>query len=229
MKSILSKIMIGLTTLFYHIVYVAVRYLPTIKLYQPVVGGASPKGLTRSCEDRWEAFSVYLPKEKGSVLDIGCNIGYFSFKSAEEGHFAYGVEYHRSNILICYAIKNVTSAQNTTFIRHFIDIDYLKTMPRFDTVINLSVFHHWVKGYGFDHAKEMMQVLADKCDCLVFETGQSDEQGSQWPEILKFMGDNPEAWIKSFLKEIGFKKITNVGTFSTGLTETKRVVFVAKK
>ena len=54
------------------------------------------------------------------------------------------------------------------------------------------------KQFGFDCAQEMMIVLAQKCDCLIFETGQSDEIGSQWPQVLSFMGSEPEIWIRSF-------------------------------
>ena len=229
MKATLFKILISLYGIFYKLVYGYISYLPFVRLYQPVYGQSSKRDVTRSCADRWDVFSQHFPKEKGSVLDIGCNVGFFSFKSAEAGHFAYGVEYHRSNILICNSIKSATNTKNVTFLRHFIDPDFIEKMPAFDTVINLSVFHHWVKAYGLDRAKEMMKVLASKCNCMVFETGQSDEYGSQWPEVLSFMGDTPSEWIESFLKEIGFKDVKNIGTFSTGLTATKRDLFVAKK
>ena len=31
---------------------------------------------------RWEAISRYLPKEPQTILDIGCNTGFFSFAAA---------------------------------------------------------------------------------------------------------------------------------------------------
>ena len=74
-----------------------------------------------------------------------------------------------------------------------------------------------------------MAIISDKRDCLIFETEQSNETGSQWPQILSFMGEDPEAWIRDFLVQIGFKNVTNLGTFSTDLTQMKRTLFIAKK
>ena len=229
MKRHLRKIY-GLTiSLTYRLVYLALCHIPAFKLYQPVFGFDKSLSLTRDCEDRWEVFSKYFPEEKGSVLDIGCNLGYFTFKSAEMGHFAHGIEYDNFNITSCNAIKSVTKSDNCVFIKHLIDSDYTQTMPHFDTIINLSVFHHWVKAYGEEGAKEMMKNMADKCNCLIFETGQPNEVGSQWPKHLAFMDDAPDQWIETFLKEIGFTSVEMIGTFATGLTKTERFLFVAKK
>lgn len=229
MKRHLKKTYGAIIALTYKIMYWALSHTPFFKLYQPVYGQHISKDLTRECEDRWNVFSKYFPKEKGAVLDIGCNLGYFSFKSAEQGHFSYGVESDHFNITSCNAIKKSTSVKNVIFAKHLIDQEFLSTMPSFDTVINLSVFHHWVKAYGEEGAKKMMRTLAKKCTCLVFETGQPNEVGSQWPHILSFMGDNPEKWINDFLKDIGFTSVEMVGTFPTGLTNIDRFLFVAKK
>jgi hypothetical protein len=229
MKRLLGIIINFLIIAVYKLIYRTIHYIPWVKLYQPIFGLQNKTAVTRECSDRWDAFSCHLPSEKGSVLDIGCNIGYFSFQCAQEGHFSYGVEYHRPKIIICNAIKYTTGIKNCTFIKQYIDFDFISKMPAFNTIINLSLFHHWVKRYGFDHSQDMMKGLAQKCDCMIFETGQSTEAGSQWPEILTFMGSDPEQWIEGFLKEIGFTSVENIGTFSTGLTQTKRFVFVAKK
>lgn len=213
----------------YQLIYWALCYVPVFKLYQPIHGFNKSGGLTRECEDRWNVFSKHFPSEKGSVLDIGCNIGYFSFKSAEAGHFAYGIESDHFNYTSCNAIKSATDAQNVVFMKHLMDPDFVAHMPSYDTVINLSVFHHWVKAYGVENAQNMMRNLAQKCKCLVFETGQSNETGSQWPKHLAFMGDDPQQWIGDFLKEIGFTSVEMVGTFPTGLTNVDRYLFVAKK
>ena len=229
MKRHLKKIYGMLIGVVYQVVYWALSYLPVFKLYQPIFGLNKTEGLTRECEDRWDVFSKHFPDTKGAVLDIGCNIGYFSFKSAELGHFAYGVEYDHFNVTSCNAIKSVTNSNNCTFVKQLIDTKFVETMPSFDVVINLSVFHHWVKVYGLEQATEMMKKLAQKCSCMIFETGQSNETGSQWPKILSFMGDKPDAWIAGFLKEVGFTSVEMIGTFPTGLTNVDRYLFIAKK
>lgn len=229
MKTHIKKLYALLLTLVYKFIYWTLRYVPVFKLYQPLYGYENKTGLTRTCDDRWNVFSKSFPNKPGSVLDIGCNIGYFTFKSAEAGHNALGVEGDYFNFTSCQAIKNASDVHNCSFIKHYIDPVFTQTMPHFDTVINLSVFHHWVKAYGLEEAKAMMQNLADKCDTLIFETGQSNEVGSQWPEILSFMGDDPQKWIHEFLLSLGFKNVEMIGTFPTGLTNVDRYLFSAKK
>ena len=102
-------------------------------------------------------------------------------------------------------------------------------MPEFDTILNLSVFHHWVRVYGQDQAQKMLYTLSQKCKTLIFETGQADEINAQWSAELKFMGDNPKDWIEAFLKNAGFKKIQIIGSFPTGLTEVNRYLFCASR
>lgn len=229
MRKIFNWLGLNGISIFYKIVYLAVLKMPFIQLYQPVFGSNTRKELTRPCSDRWDVIAPQLPKTKGSVLDIGCNIGYFSFKCAEMGQLAVGIDYHRYNILICSAIAHKNDVKNVHFIRQFTNPDFVELLPCFNTIINLSVFHHWVKQFGKDRAFEMMRTLSGKCERLVFETGQSDEIGSQWPEILSFMGSKPEVWIETFLREIGFSEVVSLGKFSTGLTSAKRTMFLASK
>ena len=222
--------MLEIVIKFYNtIIYFFVLFSPFVRLYQPVFKTKTEKKFTRACVDRWNAFSPYLPTNPSPVLDIGCNIGYFSFKCAEQGRFVFGVESHISNILICNAIKSKTGMDNCTFIKQFIDDKFITQIPSFDVVIHLSVFHHWVKQHGLEKATEMMKSLTQNTSCLVFETGQSTEAGSQWAKVLDFMGENPELWIENFLKNLGFASVKNLGIFATGLTDTKRFLFVAEK
>ena len=229
MKRHLKNIYKIIIQIFYQIVYWALCYIPVFKLYQPVFGQKISQKLIRECEDRWAVFSKYFPETKGSVLDIGCNLGYFSFKSAELGHFSYGIESDDFNITCCNAIKNANNIDNCVFVKNLLTPEDIKRMPHFDTVINLSVFHHWVKAFGAEQAQEMMQNLANKCNTLIFETGQPNEIGSQWPEHLAFMGEQPDQWIKEFLQKIGFNTVEMIGTFPTGLTNVERYLFSAKK
>lgn len=119
--------------------------------------------------------------------------------------------------------------KNVLFVKAMMDPEFVRTMPSFEVVNNLSVFHHWVKAYGADQAQEMMRELASKSDMMFFETGQPDEKGTKWADKLSFMGEEPQSWIERFLREIGFSQVETIGTFDTGLTDIKRTLFVAKK
>ncbi len=229
MKKYFNYFYVFVSKCIYRLVYFLMAYTPVFQLYQPIYGQQNSKNSTRQCEDRWKVFSKHLPSQKGSILDIGCNIGYFSFQLAEQGHFVYGLEADDLYALACKAIKDRNKINNVVFIKQYIDHDFAKNLPSYDVIVNLSVFHHWVKVYGLEQATDMMRLMANKCSCMVFETGQSNEIGSQWPEILAFMGDDPQEWIAAFLKDIGFTDVVMAGTFETGLTNVDRYLFVAKK
>lgn len=229
MKRHLQKIYDLLVKTVYRLIFFFISALP-FKTYQPVYGSRRTGDLTRPCEDRWSKIAPHLEKKAaGSVLDIGCNLGYFSFMTSEKGYTALGIDLGSFYITACNAIRSATGAKKTFFLKANIDGDFLETMPHFDVVFNFSVFHHWVKAYGEEQSKAMMRRLADKCRMMFFETGQSNEEGTKWQSKLAFMGENPDEWVQSFLKEIGFNNVQIIGTFPTGLTKVQRNLYMARK
>ena len=77
----------------YHLIYLVHAYVPFINKYQAIYRFGGQQSV-RSCEDRWAAMDPVLDAKEGSLLDIGSNIGYFSFKAAEKGYLSFGLEAH---------------------------------------------------------------------------------------------------------------------------------------
>lgn len=227
MKNRLKKIYEIFANFLAYVLYQGLKYTP-VQYYQPLYRADRPH-TTRACQDRWDRIVACLPTTPGSVLDIGCNLGYFTFKAAEKNKMVLGVDADPFYLLTCRAIKRTHNIADVFFLKSWISRDFLAKMPSFDIILNLSVFHHWVKEYGQDTAIEMMKILSSKTNMLIFETGQPDEKGTKWAEKLAFMGGQPDVWIKNFLHECGFTSVEVIGTFDTGLTATKRFLFCAKK
>lgn len=227
MKNYFKKIYDLISSLLAGLLFLLLKLAP-IEYYQPIYG-ANRKNVVRSCEDRWDVIAKHLDQSPGSVFDMGCNLGYFSFRAAEAGKMAFGVDADPFYILACQAIKSAADSKDAFFIRAIVTKSFLLNMPEFNTVFNFSVFHHWVKAYGKDEAVEMMKILSSKTKVMFFETGQPDETGTKWAKSLSFMGDKPDEWGIGFLKECGFLHVEIIGTFSTGLTSTDRYLFFAKK
>lgn len=202
-----------------------------VKLYQPIYGDASPdRDVVRSCEDRWQSIDKHLPAKNGSVYDIGCNLGYFTLRATEKGYAGWGVDHDALNVLYCRSIASAKDKKDVTqFLLQNLDLAAIEKLPKFDVIFNFSVFHHWVKAYGADTAQTMMKVLAQKCDMMFFETGQSNELGTKWAHKLDFMGATPDQWIQDFLKQCGFTNVQVIGTFATGLTNVDRYLYLAGK
>jgi SAM-dependent methyltransferase len=227
MKNHLKNLYEFLAWLFYKILIVLLDILP-VKLYQPLYR-SKKENVTRECADRWNVIAPHIGTEPGSVLDIGCNLGFFSFHAAEKNKMVLGVDANPFYQMTCNALRNVHEMRNASFIKSWIDEDFVSRMPAFDIIFHFSVFHHWVKAYGEARAKAMMKQTAAKCQTLFFETGQPDERGTKWADKMAFMGDEPQQWMTSFLSELGFDDIEMIGTFKTGLTQTDRYLFCARK
>ncbi len=210
-----------------HLLYQILKWAP-VEYYQPLYGADRQK-IVRACEDRWAVISKHMDDSAGSVLDIGCNLGYFTFKASEMNKMAMGVDADPFYIIACNTVKSVKDVEGAFFLKSLVTRTFLEKMPSYDVVFNFSVFHHWVKAYGKDEAIAMMKILSSKTKTLFFETGQPNEIGTKWAERLSFMGDKPDEWGKSFLKECGFSSVDVVGTFATGLTGVDRHLFFAKK
>lgn len=216
-----------LVNFFAKLLYTILKAAP-VEYYQPLYGVQKAQA-TRACEDRWAAISSHMDDSPGSLLDIGCNLGYFTFKATEKNKMAIGIDADPFYIIACHTTKIVNKREYAVFSKGLVTKQFLEKMPSFDTIFNFSVFHHWVKAYGQDEAIAMMKILGSKTNALFFETGQPDEKGTKWAERLSFMGDKPDEWGVRFLKECGFSNVEVIGTFATGLTTTERYLFTAKK
>jgi len=116
--------------------------------------------------------------ENKYVLDIGCNFGYFSFKSVQNGaKQVYGIDVDSNAIHMANSYKNkIYQYKNVEFKL----MDIFDWNKRIDVVLCLSIFHYFrERQQGF--IKEMYKLI-NKGGTLVIETGIN--QTSQ--EIVKY-------------------------------------------
>ena len=197
--------------------------------YQPDPFSKNYK-LCRDTNDRYNAILSNIDAYPESLIDFGCNKGFFVLKAAVEGSFSVGVDHDWFEIIWAKAVADKNNVNKALFMNAEINLSFLNTMPSFDMVVCTSIFHHWVRIYGKEDAFNMMRLIASKTNkYLVFETGQYNETKTRWYDELDFMGDDYEKWIIDFLTELGFNEIKIAGQFSTRLSEVKRTLFVAIK
>ena len=203
-----------------------------LKRYQPNLFNSMERGKKRSlrnCIDRYEAFSALLPKNKPlSVLDVGCEQGYFVFEMSKRGGICIGVDQDSHKIEIAQALATVHNIPNALFTRIEVNEENIDIFPKVDVVICLSIFHHWVRTFGEHGAKRIMGILSDRADnYFLFDTGQPNEVKKEWARKLSFMVPDPDTWIRNFLTELGFEKVHNLGQFPTSVSDVPRSLYVA--
>ena len=185
----------------------------------------------RASYGRLDAINSFLPENEAlSVIDVGCNLGFFTFKMAERGGFCIGIDYGRNEILAAKALAYKHSVDNIVFAQKEITPENASLLPKADMVICLSIFHHWIRKLGEQKSLKIMQGLADSANkYFVFDTGQPNEKGVDWNHKLEFMNPNIEDWADNYFKNLGFSKVVNLGEYRTSLSEIPRTLFIAIK
>jgi hypothetical protein len=96
-----------------------------------------------------DRFELIKPNVHGKkILDIGAHLGYFSHRFEELGHECVAVESHAD---ICHFLRKLHAAQERKFrivedsIFSFVE----RERPVVDTVLALSILHHFLKEEPF--------------------------------------------------------------------------------
>jgi 2-polyprenyl-3-methyl-5-hydroxy-6-metoxy-1,4-benzoquinol methylase len=92
-------------------------------------------------EDRWALINKNLPFIKGTVLDIGSNLGYFCHKFEELGFECYALE---KNYKYLYFLKKLRDFEHKKFKVLSKSVFDIKT-KKYDIVLALSIFHHFLR------------------------------------------------------------------------------------
>ena len=182
--------------------------------YQPLPWlGYSKANRGIGCYDRLDTIKKVLSSHPiSSALDIGCNVGFFSFSLAEQGIPVVGVEMDRKFFrTACYAKKRI-GLKNIGFLNLEIDNDTAVLLPKTDLILLLSVWHHWVKYHGLDSATKLLNTIWKKSNRMMFfETGENEmPQDFHLPEMLP----NPKEWLTNYLAETCKEsEVRHLGTF----------------
>ena len=185
----------------------------------------------RASYGRLDAINHFLPEDaQPSTLDVGCNLGFFTFNMAKRGGFSIGIDYGRNEILAAKALAHKHSVSNIVFTQMEVTPENASRLPKADMVICLSIFHHWIRKLGEAESQRIMKGLADSANkYFVFDTGQPNEKNVEWNECLEFMNPDISAWAEDYFKALGFSKVVNLGDYRTSLSEVPRSLFIAIK
>ena len=93
-------------------------------------------------DERFDIMHQHLPIAEGRILDVGAQWGYFSHRFEEMGFDCHAIE---NDVKAIYFLKKLRQAQECKFsiIEQSI-LDYHNT-SKYDLVIAMSIFHHFLK------------------------------------------------------------------------------------
>ena len=169
---------------------------------------------TEGTTEKWTLIKEHLPKEAYTALDIGCNIGYFSFKMAQGGaDHVLGIDIERGPLLIAEKLKLLGRVGNVGFCTLAIDQKNVELLGQHDVILFLSVFHHLVYVHGMGTAKFVLEQLIRKTrKVLFFETGQGDQGfGKMAGAMPKINKDEAEKYFTDLLLDCGAARVEMIG------------------
>ncbi len=144
------------------------------RLYQPALH-FDLRGIPafQNCEDRFNAIRGALPLARGVLLDIGANIGYFCHRFEEEGFTCFAAENWLRELYFLRMLKQASKRRFAIIDDSVLTSQQIRTM-RFDVVLALNVFHHFLKTKGqYDLFVDLLHHL--NTDLMYFEPHQPDE------------------------------------------------------
>jgi hypothetical protein len=196
--------------------------------YEPVEIGGKRFDNVRDSYGRWNAIAANF-KRYGvrNVLDVGCAEGWFVRRAATDLKcFAVGIE-ASDRLEVGELSRLYDRTERTAILRSFVGPDDIRSLPKFDAVICMSVVHHIIRAYGLAAAGEFVSALASRVEkVLIFEIGTADE--SSWTEHLPELSRGQEAFVSDFLERCGLCNVRVIAESLAYHREVPRLLFAAE-
>lgn len=163
----------------------------------------SRKGHRKDCMER-----LALVREHalggGSLLDMGCDRGLFSFGLADMYSKVLGVDNCTETQQECNHLRDLHQQDfgHVTFVQQSVSEMTVSLKPdEHTTILYMSVHHHVIAQVGWKQANEHLRKLAEGCTQMFFDMGQKDERCPQhsWHRLLPEMPD-PHAWLEDYIR-----------------------------
>ncbi|WP_331235727.1 DUF1698 domain-containing protein [Natronorarus salvus] len=118
-------------------------------------------------DDRWEMIAPHVSATDSTALDIGCASGFFTAKLAGKGLLSIGIDGNRERLRTAKRLWG--DEEGVGFVRYTLGSEDVATLPTFDVVLLLTVYHHWCSQFGREGAERALRELATRTETLFFE------------------------------------------------------------
>jgi SAM-dependent methyltransferase len=152
-------------------------------------------------DSRFKLMRPHLDVTRGTLLDIGANLGYFCHKFEDEGFSCFAVD---DDYFLCYFMEKLRRAEGKKFNIINMDVLDFSEKTEFDVVLALNIFHHFVKNQ--QQCRKLIGFLQRlRASVLFFEPHLPDEpamRGSYWnpapDEFVAFVAEHARLprWVK---------------------------------
>lgn len=171
---------------------------------------------------RIQILSEHIDFSDKTVLDIGCNVGYFCFELAKKGAKCWGIDDNADAIYIAKSLQHIHAVDNVNFIHGEVSETTISSVidqaGHFDVILLNSVVHWLI--YGMGSIRRVICLLnllnSPSQQHIVYEPSSSDS--AYYPEELK--AEN----ISTFFTQLGVKNYQKIGeNFASNVNEKREI------
>lgn len=200
--------------------------------YQPVpFPGFQDVRFERSTKARFSSIIQSIDFTPGSLLDVGCNVGYFCFQFCQcfEGLIALGVDSNADAIAAARSVAGLYRLDRVKFRKYEFGSGGDQNLPRSEVVCCLSLLHHifGLRGReaGLDAVRRLRQLTSR---VLFFEVGSFLETNEAWAQGLQASLPGGEEEVCGLMEAVGFAKPIAIGEERSHLAPVTRRIFSAR-
>jgi hypothetical protein len=182
-------------------------------IYQPVSSLPVRSAMRGTgSESRWEAmFPIICEQHVESAVDIGACEGYFSIRLGRACIPTIALEGDPPNYRTAIFAIRRSGLDDVGVLALALTPENVVAVPASDCTLCLSVWHHFVRGYGLSGATEMLETIWERTGkVLFFDTGENE----MTPDYgLPEMTPDARSWLSAYLAETcDGSRIEHVGT-----------------
>jgi len=178
------------------------------KIYQPLTHPDLQIVQSVHDESRFKIIRNNLSLDKGTLLDIGANWGYFCHRFEELGFKCYAIESSPKQL---YFLKKLRKAQDRKFQIIGKSIFEYQDMPHFDVILALNIFHHFLKtSQLYENFLCLLKGL--DMDILFFESHKTSEQQMK----QSYRNFEPDEFVKFIIQYTKLNQSKFIGYASDG-------------
>lgn len=161
------------------------------KTYPEIAG--LQKADVKGCVDRLNAIECVLEgRNLGEAIDLGGNSGYFCLSLIDWGMVSRASVYDRSARALAVGqamAKGMGIDTKIEYLEQAIDMEFLRSLPKVDTILCLNLLHH--AGKNFDAARveregwgnyigEWLFEMRRKCQTAIISVGFKEKKPRYW-------------------------------------------------
>lgn len=167
-------------------------------LYQPLIHPDLESLQSQYSENRFNLFKEYITLNKGKVLDIGANLGYFCHKFEDLGFDCYALELNNKNVYYMEILRKIENKKFRIINKSLFD---LNGNLEFDIVIALNIFHHFLKTkYTFIQLENFLNKVNTK---IMFFQAHNPKETQM---INSYVNFNPQQFVDFIIKKSSLNK-----------------------